>query len=150
MDLLESYGKNFGDGTCHLLFVPIDLRVEGVEVGISKNEAVLPQTSDEELHSVLPASPLDFEPTVLGDLSLFFLCPVHVIDCNGSGERESSDPKCLPGVFVDEVLACSTVEESLLFSYLLHGGEFKVCVHCFDSLGARGIIFSNSEIDWAS
>ena len=121
-----------------------------MEEGVSENEAVFPQTCDEELHSVFPAFPLDFEPAVLGDFPLLVLCPVHVVDCNRSREREGSDSKCLPSVFVDEVFARSTVEEGLLFSYSLHCGEFKVCMHCFDSLGARGIIFSNSEVDWAS
>ena len=53
----------------------------------------------------------DAEPAVVGDLPLFVLCSVNIVDGDWSGQFLVSYSESFPRVFVDEVVCCATVYE---------------------------------------
>jgi hypothetical protein len=53
----------------------------------------------------------DAEPAVMGDLPLFVLCSVNIMDGDWSSQFLASYPKSFPGIFVDEVVSGATIYE---------------------------------------
>jgi hypothetical protein len=51
------------------------------------------------------------EPAVVGDLPLFVLCSVNIVNGDWSGQFLASYPESFPRIFVDEVICRTTVYE---------------------------------------
>ena len=52
------------------------------------------------------------EPAVVGDLPLFVLCSVNIVDGDWSGQFLVSYSESFPRVFVDEIVSSAAIDES--------------------------------------
>jgi hypothetical protein len=64
---------------------------------------------EKESHHVLLVSLSDFEPAVLTDPSLHILHSIQIVNADWFGQCEGFSSKCPSGLFINEVLACSTI-----------------------------------------